>query len=532
MNTLMHRLVHRNNRTVKSNKAFVQLLLIMSMLLATSMTSYAQSAPAGDATGANRLFLPLVSGLAASPAAGPADEQVTSVEPTADSLSDYDAISETEAAALIDAAASNFIFIVTKTADTNDGACSPSDCSLREAAAAAAADPTTHDTILLFVGVFPINGQPLQLVNVSLLGEGATKTIIEGASSIFAPPMNTIEMPMALTPPPWQPVLNTWLQLEKLAIRSSSIGNPAAGIKHAWGKLTLKNVRIQKHKQGIASAPINLADSQGIFLYNSDIDTNEKGLLIENGSASIENSVIRNSSGLGIELRQSTATLANTTLTSNGGGGLYLQKSTVDIAGSALIFNKKGAIFLNGATLTMASSTLSSNDSSVTGGGLGVDGAGATLWVGQGSTANLAFVTIAKNKVPNGTAGLYVSLYGTNSVQMRNSIVAGNLQQNGQAGDCTGVLTSGGYNLIKNKSGCTMPAASGDISGVDPKLGSLALNGGTTKNHLPASSSPAVDVIQGMACPSLSVDQRIITRPRDGNGDGIWGCDMGAVERW
>jgi hypothetical protein len=76
-----------------------------------------------------------------------------------------------------------------------------------------------------------------------------------------------------------------------------------------------------------------------------------------------------------------------------------------------------------------------------------------------------------------------------------------------------------------------MPDASGDSSGVDPKLGSLAFNGGTTRNHLPASSSRAVDAIQGMACPNLSLDQRAIIRPRDGNGDGIWGCDMGAIER-
>lgn len=532
MNIPMHRLTRPSNSTIQSNKAVVQLLLIMSMLLATSMKGYAQSTPAGEAPGANRLFLPLVAGPTALAAAEQASEQAAeAVEPTEDTLSDYEAISETESATTIEAAASSFIFIVTKTADTNDGVCSNSDCSLREAAAAAASDPTTHDTILLFVGVFPILAQPLQLVNVTLLGEGPTKTIIEGAGYILAPPMNTIETPMPLMPPTWKPVLNTWLQLEKLTIRNHSVGNPAAGINHTWGKLTLKNVRIQKHKQGIASAPINLADSKGIFLYASDIDTNEKGLLIEHGSASIENSVIRNSSGLGIELRQSTATLANTTLTSNAGGGLYLHTSTGNISSSALIFNKKNALFLHGSTLHMTSSTISNNDGSVAGAGLGVDGAGASLWVGQGSTAHLTFVTIAKNKVQNDSAGLYVSPNGTNSVQIRNSIVADNLQKNGQAGDCAGTLTSGGYNLIENKSGCTMAAASGDISGVDPKLGSLALNGGTTKNHQPASTSPAVDGIQGAACPNVSIDQRSITRPRDGNGDGIWGCDMGSIER-
>jgi hypothetical protein len=65
------------------------------------------------------------------------------------------------------------------------------------------------------------------------------------------------------------------------------------------------------------------------------------------------------------------------------------------------------------------------------------------------------------------------------------------------------------------------------LSPIDPKLGSLALNGGTTLNHALLSGSPAID--QGNA---TGTDQRGFNRPIDnpaitnaGNG-----ADIGAFE--
>ena len=45
------------------------------------------------------------------------------------------------------------VFNVTKTADTNDGACTPADCSLREAVIAANANPGM-DTVVIPAGVY------------------------------------------------------------------------------------------------------------------------------------------------------------------------------------------------------------------------------------------------------------------------------------------------------------------------------------------------------------------------------------------
>ena len=525
---------HQPNCLWKLIKQFVRLSFLIALLLSTATVGYAQNDASDGNAPTKRVFLPLVASNQDKVASEPmetiaADEPL---DPSIDTAADYDPILTAESPASVEAAGSGTTFFVTKVEDTEDGTCSPVDCSLREASAAAAADPTTHDNIMLFGGIFPITTKPLQLVNVTLIGVGATQTVLENVGFILNVPMNTIEIPIVYTYPPLTPVLNTWVQLEKLTIRNNQFGNPAAGIKHSWGKLTLKNVRIQKHRQGISSIPLNLADSKGIFLYNSDIDTNGKGLVIEQGSGYLENSVVRNSETLGLEIRQSNITFANTTVSSNAGGGIYLQKSTGDIFGSALIFNQQYGIFVNASTLNLTNSTVSSNDSTSIAAGLGVDGDGAGLWVGQGSTANLTFVTIAKNKVNNSTAGLYVSPNGKNTINLQKSLVADNVRKNGQASDCMGTLISGGYNLFESTTGCILGGSNtGNIIGTDPKLGTLALNGGTTKNHQPASNSPAVDAIQGAACPNVAVDQRNIVRPRDGNSDGVWGCDIGALER-
>jgi hypothetical protein len=40
-----------------------------------------------------------------------------------------------------------------------------------------------------------------------------------------------------------------------------------------------------------------------------------------------------------------------------------------------------------------------------------------------------------------------------------------------------------------------------------------------------------IDAIPVAACaPGITTDQRGVARPEDGNGDGVLGCDIGAVE--
>jgi hypothetical protein len=109
------------------------------------------------------------------------------------------------------------------------------------------------------------------------------------------------------------------------------------------------------------------------------------------------------------------------------------------------------------------------------------------------------------------------SLAATGVTHLYNSIVADSIE----GAECVGTLTTNANNLIEDGScGATLTG--------DPKLGPLANNGGNTQTHLLLTGSPAIDAGESATC--LSTDQRGVTRPLDGNGDGVVRCDLGAVE--
>ena len=103
---------------------------------------------------------------------------------------------------------------------------------------------------------------------------------------------------------------------------------------------------------------------------------------------------------------------------------------------------------------------------------------------------------------------------------------------------------SEGYTLIGNNSGFPMTPATGDQIGtndspIDPLLGPLQDNGGTTFTHAPELGSPMIDggspaigaagqlrVAQGCA----GDDQRDVPRPQQGTPTGEPRCDIGAIE--
>ena len=85
------------------------------------------------------------------------------------------------------------------------------------------------------------------------------------------------------------------------------------------------------------------------------------------------------------------------------------------------------------------------------------------------------------------------------AITLTNTIVA----NNGYS-DCSGTITSAGYNLDGgNSCGFT---ATGDLQNTDPLLGPLADNGGPTQTHALLIDSPAIDAGDDSACPST--DQR------------------------
>jgi hypothetical protein len=92
--------------------------------------------------------------------------------------------------------------------------------------------------------------------------------------------------------------------------------------------------------------------------------------------------------------------------------------------------------------------------------------------------------------------------------------------------NCYGFVVSAGYNL-EDGVYCNFTAV-GDRAQTNPKLGPLQLNGGSTTTHALLAGSPAIDAGTNVGCPAI--DQRGIIRPKDGNGDSVAICDIGAYE--
>lgn len=151
-----------------------------------------------------------------------------------------------------------------------------------------------------------------------------------------------------------------------------------------------------------------------------------------------------------------------------------------------------------------------------------------TTFSGNGGTAilndndlQLVNVTITNNnkQLSPGLPAVRNRLWGTLSI--KNSIIA----KQASGTDCgfskPGTVQSLGNNIDSDGS-CELNSPS-DLPGMDPKLGLLQDNGGISRTHMPAASSPAVN--SGENLPGLSADQRGFARPIGPSSD------IGAVER-
>ena len=226
----------------------------------------------------------------------------------------------------------------------------------------------------------------------------------------------------------------------------------------------------------------------------------------------------------------------------NGGDGSMLSGGSGASGGSG------GGIF-NMATLNLTSCTIVSNRTDIGGnggsgsalfqatipanGGSGGNG-GGILNAGT-SAASLRNTLIALNAVASGGQA------GTNTFQLINSDPTNSVGSPGADGigaDLAGTFISGGFNLVGmvDEGADISNADNGDMTGtgsssIDPLIGPLQLNGGSTPTHALLPGSPAIN--QG-DCFKLRKDQRGVKRPFEEasipNAPGGDGSDIGAFE--
>ena len=159
--------------------------------------------------------------------------------------------------------------------------------------------------------------------------------------------------------------------------------------------------------------------------------------------------------------------------------------------------------------------------------GAGIDARGATP-----STLTIVNSTIAGNFASKGGAGINVAqgyppfiigLPLAQSVSVRNTIVANNVNAAGSSANCNslGIVSfrSAGHNLASDRS-CPFRLPS-DLQNTNPLLGPLANNGGPTDTLALLPGSPAINAGGSAGCPAT--DQRGVPRP-PGH------CDIGAFQ--
>jgi len=230
----------------------------------------------------------------------------------------------------------------------------------------------------------------------------------------------------------------------------------------------------------------------------------------------------------------------------SGGGGIDFQLGTHRIINSTFsnnttIFQGGGFFVSFGTTLTVVNSTISGNTAGMGGGGFNSQG-----------TVTLRNVTIINN---SSRVGGGIGQSGV--LNMGNTIVAGNTAAVDLGTDVSPdiysspgkTIVSAGGNLIGNNSNVETafpagnPNTNNDIVGtsvspINPQLGSLADNGGTTPTHALLAGSPAIDAglnawaVDPLNNTTLAFDQRGTGYMRivDGDNNGSSIVDIGAFE--
>jgi uncharacterized repeat protein (TIGR01451 family) len=235
----------------------------------------------------------------------------------------------------------------------------------------------------------------------------------------------------------------------------------------------------------------NVADSSGGGIYNSGTLTINNSSI--SGNTAGPESLYANTGGGGIYNSSGTLVLNNSTVSQNKILGSYYGSSINHSWGSLIVNN----------------STISDNSN------------GAGIYINNASSVSLSSSTISHNQ------GHGLEINGTWGVTLRNTILANNGGLPGS--DChimtVGGINSLGYNLIQKNSNCSLTG--NDLVNIDPILGLLQTNDGSTPTHALTPGSPAVDAGNPAGCTDnlgnlLITDQR--GKPRFDR------CDIGAFE--
>lgn len=418
-------------------------------------------------------------------------------------------------------------FNVNSTADSVDaipgnGVCADARgrCTLRAAVMEANAyrDNST-DTIFVPNGVYLLTRGQLTITSTMVIrGASMTGTIID-AGGIPVQGHRAFDVTSAAN----------GVQLRTLTIRNGFVtyyDDPTGGgcIRNAGG-LALNSVTLNycgTDSDGGAILNTGRLTIQGSKIVDSGVwaEGGSSVANLSNATLVMTRSRVSNSGGLALgnrgslQITDSTLEYSEWTPFQNGGalanlGAAIVKSSTFAHNGSP------GVVIENRGTMTLVNCTVSDNSAPA---------------IGNFADLTLQNTTIYGNPHSDELPGGLINGPNANT-KVKNSIIARNTDSVGGEGwDCSGRIASLNYSLIGNTRSCTIPAGSGNLLNVDPRLGPLANNGGKTQTHALLAGSLAIDTGSpaapgsgGNACERT--DQRGVLRPHATN------CDMGSYER-
>ena len=353
-----------------------------------------------------------------------------------------------------------------------------------------------------------------------------------------------------------------------LTVNNSSIENNSyTGIKSLSGNLKVINSNITGSRTGISSYG-NSSDyyssedvTSTLLLEQSTISGNNYGIR-NSGSMTINDSTITGNQGTGIEnavnsdleinktnISQNSANfdgggidnngsvvISDSTISQNSanfdGGGIN-NTNSLEIVNSVVsnntAYGRYGGGIQNQGVVTITNSTISGNSADV-GGAISNNIYNRYYYEENRASLTIFNSTITGNSASQGSGiynGIYVDSYGnyngetyTSEAIITSTIIAGNEGGLGGAEALRGrdvaggsEFTSNGNNLIGNGDGASgfSDGVNGDIVGtsdnpIDPLLGTLQDNGGSTPTQALLTGSPAIDA--GSNPLDLETDQR------------------------